>query len=584
LPARSAPPPRAGETAIGNHSRASPAASSLPPFQLAAGDRNTSMKSVTISGNDLTFAQLEAVVLERAAVSLAPAARGGMEASRAVIERLVESDTTAYGVNTGFGELAEVRISCDQIRELQLNLVRSHACGLGAPLSEPETRGVMLLRANALAKGLSGVRPVVVDVLCGMLNRGVHPVIPSQGSVGASGDLAPLAHLAQVMIGEGEAFYQGARMAGGEALRRAGIAPLALEAKEGLSLLNGTQGMLALLCLALRDAQILADTADVAAALSLDALRGSPAAFDARIAAARPFRGHAATSENLLRLSAGSEIRESHRSAERDPRVQDAYSLRCTPQVHGAVRDALDYARATAEIELNAATDNPLVFLRPAERPTAVKLVSRESFGIAFDVESAAPDLGLRPDGEVISGGNFHGQPLAMAADHLALALATLGGISERRIEHMTNPHVSLLPAFLTSQPGLNSGFMILQVAAAALASENKALAAPHSVHSIPTSGDKEDYVSMGMSASRRLAPMLANLRNIVAIELLCACQGIDLLAPLRTGLLAQRACDLVRGVSAKVERDRSLAPDISAVADLIARGKFSELLRPASV
>jgi histidine ammonia-lyase len=473
-----------------------------------------------------------------------------MEASRAVIERLAASGSTVYGVNTGFGDLATVRISRDHILQLQLNLVRSHACGVGAPLSEVETRAMMVLRANALAKGFSGVRPDIVETLCAMLKRGVHPVIPSQGSVGASGDLAPLAHLAQVVIGEGEAVYNGERMSGGDGMKRAGIAPLSLEAKEGLSLLNGTQGMLALASLALREAEILVDTADVATALSLDALRGSPAAFDARIAAARPFPGAAATAGNLARLNEGSEIRESHRSAERDSRVQDAYSLRCTPQVHGAVRDTLAQVRATLAIELNSATDNPLVFACPGG------------------------------DGEVISGGNFHGQPLAMAADQLAIALATLGGISERRIEHMTNPHTSLLPAFLTAQPGINSGFMIAQVTAAALASENKALAAPHSVDSISTSGNQEDYVSMGMGAARRLRPMLDNLRNILAIELLAACQGIDLLAPLRTGALAQKAHASVRRVAQKVDADRSFAKDIEAVGGLISAGEFQSVLR----
>ncbi|MBI3485185.1 MAG: histidine ammonia-lyase, partial [Acidobacteria bacterium] len=476
------------------------------------------MTTVNINGNNLSFEDLYAVALAGAEAALAPEARARMDDSRAVIERLVASETSVYGVNTGFGDLAEVRISRDQIRQLQLNLVRSHACGVGAPLSESETRAVMLLRANALAKGLSGVRPVVVETLCAMLKHGVHPVIPAQGSVGASGDLAPLAHLAQVVIGEGEAMYKGDRLPGGEAMKRAGIAPLALEAKEGLSLLNGTQGMLALASLALREAEILVDTADVATALSLDALRGSPAAFDPRIAAARPFPGAATTASNLVRLNKGSEIRESHRSAERDPRVQDAYSLRCAPQVHGAVRDALTHIRAILAVELNSATDNPLVFADGA--------------------------------GEVISGGNFHGQPLAMAADQFAVALATLGGISERRTEHMTNPHTSLLPAFLTMQPWLNSGFMIAQVTAAALTSENKAFAAPHSVDSIPTSGNQEDYVSMGMSAARRLRPMLDNLRHILSIELLAACQGIDFHAPLRTGMLAQKAHARVRSVA----------------------------------
>jgi histidine ammonia-lyase len=509
------------------------------------------MITLEINGNDLTLAQLEEIVSGRAHVALAGEARRRMEASRAVIERLVASNTTAYGVNTGFGKLANARISPGQIRELQVNLVRSHACGVGAPLDERETRAMMLLRANALAKGFSGVRPLLVEALCEMLNGAVHPVIPAQGSVGASGDLAPLAHLALVAIGEGEAFYQGQRLSGGEAMRRAAIAPLKLEAKEGLALLNGTQGMLALLSLALYDAEVLVDTADVAAALSLDALRGSPAAFDERIARVRAFPGHASTARNLVRLNRGSEIRESHRSMEKDPRVQDAYSLRCTPQVHGAVRDALAQIRTTLSIELNSATDNPLVF--------------------------AGPSAG---SGEVVSGGNFHGQPLAMAADQMAVALTTLAGISERRIEHMTNPQTSLLPAFLTKDPGLHSGFMLAQVTAAALASESKALAAPHSVDSIPTSANQEDYVSMGMSAARRLQPMLANVRHVVAIELLAACQGIDLLAPLHTGAEAQRAYELVRSVSPRVDADRALAPDIAAVAALAADVAFARLLR----
>src|SRR6202171_4971289 len=509
--------------------------------------------TVHLTGNDLSFQQLYEVSLDGAEMLLASEARARMLASRAVIDRMVAAETTAYGVNTGFGDLAEVRISSDQIRTLQVNLVRSHACGVGAPLSEAETRAIVLLRPNALAKGLSGVRPAVVEILCAMLKHRVHPVIPSQGSVGASGDLAPLAHLAQVAIGEGEAVLNGQRMPGGEALRKAGLEPLVLEAKEGISLLNGTQGMLALLSLALREGQILADTADVAAALALDAVRGSPAAFDALRGRGRPYPGHAVTSRNLLRMNRGSQIRESHRPTDRDPRVQDAYSLRCTPQVHGAVRDALNAVRAIAEIELNSATDNPLVFV--------------------------APD-GPAGAGEVVSGGNFHGQPLAMAADQLAVALATLGGISERRTEHMTNPHMSLLPAFLTRAPGLNSGFMIAQVTAAALASENKKLAAPHSVDSIPTSGGQEDYVSMGMSAARRLRPMLDNLRRILAIELLAACQGIDFHAPLHTGGEALKAHALVRNISAHVEADRSLAADIEAVAVRIAEEAFSDLLR----
>ncbi len=506
--------------------------------------------SVSLTGNDLTFQQLYDVALRGESVALAPAAIERMNASRAVVDRLVASGATAYGINTGFGKLASVRISAEQVRQLQVNLVRSHACGVGVPLSEAETRAMMLLRANALAKGLSGVRPRVVETLCQMLNAKVHPVIPSQGSVGASGDLAPLAHLAQIVIGEGRALWHGEVLPGGEAMKRAGIAPVALEAKEGLSLLNGTQGMLALLSLALREADVLVDAADVAASLSLDALRGSPGAFDARIMHARAYAGAATTARNIAHLNEGSQIRESHRASEKDPRVQDAYSLRCTPQVHGAVRDSLAQAREMAAVELNSATDNPLVFVRDAN------------------------------NGDIISGGNFHGQPLAMAADQVAIAIATLGGIVERRIEQMTNPLTSMLPAFLTPEPGLNSGFMIAQVTAAALTSENKALSTPHSVDSISTSGNQEDYVSMGMSGARRLGRMLQNLRHTIAIELLSACQGIDLLAPLQTGALAMKAYAAVRAKSPKLIDDRPLAQDIEAVAALVAEGAFSAILR----
>jgi histidine ammonia-lyase len=505
--------------------------------------------SVLLTGNDLTFAQLYGVTLRADLVELAPAALDRMNASRAVVERVLASGGTAYGINTGFGKLASVRISAEQVRQLQVNLVRSHASGVGTPLSEAETRAMMLLRANAIAKGLSGVRPRVVETLIQMLNARVHPVIPSQGSVGASGDLAPLAHLAHVVIGEGQAEYRGEILPGDEAMKRAGITPLALEAKEGLSLLNGTQGMLSLLSLALREADILVDTADVAASLSLDALRGSPGAFDARIMHARAYPGAATTARNLAHLNEGSQIRDSHRASEKDPRVQDAYSLRCTPQVHGAVRDALAQGREIAAVELNSATDNPLVFVRDAA------------------------------NGDIISGGNFHGQPLAMAADQVAIAIATLGGIVERRIEQMTNPLTSMLPAFLTPDPGINSGFMIAQVTAAALTSENKALATPHSVDSISTSGNQEDYVSMGMSGARRLERMLKNLRHTIAIELLCACQGIDLLAPLQTGALAQKAYAAVRTKSRMLSTDRPLAPDIEAVSALVADGAIAATL-----
>jgi histidine ammonia-lyase len=511
------------------------------------------LSRIHIDGERLTLEDLYRIVFHGAEAEIPLAARERMNASRAVIERLVEADSAVYGVSTGFGKMASTRISRDEIRQLQLNLVRSHACGVGAPLNEYATRAMLALRANAIAKGFSGVRPVVAETLIAMLNRGLHPVIPSQGSVGASGDLAPLAHLAQVAIGEGRAIFQGRSMTGAQAMSTAGIAHLVLEAKEGLALLNGTQAMLALAALALREAEIAVDTADVAAALSLDALRGSPAAFDARIAGVRQHSGHATTARNIERLNRGSEIRESHRSPDKDPRVQDPYSLRCAPQVHGAVRDALAQIRSVLTIELNSATDNPLVF-----------------------VTQGAVD----GSGEVISGGNFHGQPLAMAADQMAVALATLGGISERRIEQMTNPQTSQLPAFLVRHAGLNSGFMILQVTAAALASELKPLAAPHSVDSIPTSANQEDYVSMGMGGARRLEPMLANLRNILAIELLAASQGIDLLSPLRTGPETRKAFDIVRALSPAVDADRSLAPDIEAVAREVDKGSFAAILR----
>jgi len=433
---------------------------------------------------------------------------------------------------------------------LQLNIVRSHACGVGAPLSAPETRGLLLLRANGMASGLSGVRPVIADLLCEFLNHGIHPVVPSRGSVGASGDLAPLAHMVLALVGEGEVFLQeesngpSRRMSAPSAMKRTGLKPVQLEAKEGISLVNGTQAMCALGLIALREAKALVDTADVAGALSLDALRGSPVAFDERLQRARPHPGQSITARNLLRLNRGSTIRESHRDC---PRVQDAYSLRCMPQVHGAVRDALEYARKVFEVEMNSATDNPLVFVR---------------------------------EGEVISGGNFHGQPLATALDLMAIALAQLGSISERRVDRIVNPLTSDLPPFLARSPGLESGFMMAQVTAAALASENKILAHPASVDSIPTSGNKEDFVSMGMTAALKLRPIIENVRSILSIELLAACAGIDFLAPLRTGDLAEKARRLVRGAVHSAYGDRPLHKEIVRVAELVAAGAFMKVLR----
>ena len=501
-------------------------------------------RTLQLTGSTLTRQDFERVVLQGRRVRLHPRARSAMKRSRALVERLIAEKKTVYGVTTGFGALSTERIEPAQAKQLQLNLIRSHACGVGEPLSEPETRGLLLLRANALACGLSGVRPTVVELLCDFLNHGVHPVVPSKGSVGASGDLAPLAHVALALVGEGEVIFRGRQVVASKALRAIGRKPLVLEAKEGLALVNGTQAMLSLGLLALRQAEILVDTADVAGALSLDALRGSPAAFDERLQRARPHPGQLVTARNLLRLNRGSTIRESHRNC---ARVQDAYSLRCMPQVHGAARDALAYAGRVLEIEMNSTTDNPLVFAG---------------------------------DGEVISGGNFHGQPLATALDLMAIALTQLGGISERRIDRLVNPLTSELPAFLTGAHGLESGFMLAQVTAAALASENKVFAHPASVDSIPTSGNKEDYVSMGMTAALKLRPILVNVQTILAIELLAACQALDFLVPLRTGRLAEQARALVRRASPFVKADRRLDRDIARVSSLVEAAKLASILK----
>jgi histidine ammonia-lyase len=463
----------------------------------------------------------------------------------------------AYAITTGVGHLADVRISADQARELQVNLVRSHAVGVGEPLSEAESRAMMLLRANSLAKGFSGVRAVVIDTLCNMLNRGVHPVIPSQGSVGASGDLAPLAHLALVLTGEGEAWFQGRRMNGGEAMKAAEIAPIRLEAKEAISLINGTQAMLGVGALALLEARTLAATADVLGAISLDTLQGTDVAFDERIHQARPHVGQTLVARHLRTMLEGSALRERHRDCKR---VQDAYSLRCIPQVHGAVLDVLDYARQVFETEMNSAVDNPLVFVK---KP------------------AAGSPKGAAAEGEVISGGNFHGQPIAFALDFLAISVSALAGISERRIERMVNPALSEgLPAFLSAHAGLNSGFMMPQVTAAALVSENKVLGHPASVDSITTSGNKEDYVSMGMTAALKLRRVIQNVRYVLAIEALAAAQAVDLLAPLKPGKRAQQALREIRAVSPMVTQDRSLAPDIAKVSEVIRQGKLAAVLR----
>ncbi len=532
------------------------------------------MQALHITGNDLMLDELRAVVFARQPVLLESEARERVERARAVVESHLDDERPSYAITTGVGKLSDVRIAHEQIGELQVNLVRSHAVGVGEPLSEHETRAMMLLRANSLAKGYSGVRPEVIDTLCEMLNRGVHPVIPSQGSVGASGDLAPLAHLALVLIGEGEALYnpqqragrarrkgesgEGGRMAGADALKRAQIAPLVLEAKEAVSIINGTQAMLAVGTLALLAAETLADSADVIASLSLDALRGTDVAFDARIHGVRPHAGQQLVADNLRRLLQGSGIRESHRDCKR---VQDAYSLRCIPQVHGAVRDTLEFCRRTFEIEMNSAVDNPLVFVAP-------KRVGGPRG--SFEAES----------GDILSGGNFHGEPVAFALDYLAIVLSALAGISERRIERLVNPALNEgLPAFLAADAGLNSGLMMAQVTAAALVSENKVLAHPASVDSITTSGNKEDYVSMGMTAALKLKRVLANTTNVLAIEALAAAQGVDFLKPLVPSPRGQRAHAAIRAASPALDRDRALAPDFARLSQAIASGAIAEAL-----
>ncbi len=494
------------------------------------------MADVVIDGESLTLEALEAVARGATAVRLADQARGRMTASRAALEARMGAGRPIYGVNTGFGSLSDVTIEASQVDALQLNLLRSHAFGVGHATGAEGTRATILLRANVLAKGYSGVRPLIVDALLGLLNRRVHPVIPETGSVGASGDLAPLAHLALVLVGEGEATYNGACMAGGQALAAASLTPITLQAKEGLALVNGTCFSAGLGALALLRAERLAKLADVAGAMSLDALRGTPAAFDPRVHRVRPHPGHGASAANLLRLLEGSEIRESHRDC---PKVQDQYSLRCMPQVHGASRDAFAFARRALEVEVNAATDNPLVF----------------------------------DEGEVVSAGNFHGQPIALALDVLGIGLAELGAIAERRIDYLVNPKLSDLPPFLTRHSGLHSGYMMAQVTAAALASENRRLAAPASVDSIPTSGGKEDHVSLSAEAARKALVLCDHVRDILALELLCACQGLDFLQPLKSGRGVEAARRLIRQHVPALEADRVPTADLEAIRRLLDDG-----------
>ncbi|MEP6570102.1 MAG: histidine ammonia-lyase [Acidobacteriota bacterium] len=500
---------------------------------------------IELRGQRLTLEQIAAVATGQERVALASEARARCEASRTVVEKIVAENRAVYGVNTGFGKLSDVHIDPDKLSELQLNLVRSHSCGLGNPLSEVESRAMLLLRANVLACGLSGARSVVVDTLVAMLEQGVTPVIPEKGSVGASGDLAPLAHLALAAIGEGEAFYKGERLAGGEALKRAGIAPLQLQVKEGLALLNGTQAMGAVGALALRRAERVAHLADVAGAMSLEALKGTPVAFDERIHTARPHAGQIAVATHLRSLLAGSEIRQSH--LENDPRVQDAYSLRCMPQVHGAVRDALKHARGVVETETGSATDNPLVFAET---------------------------------GDVLSGGNFHGAPLGMVFDYAAIAVTDLMSITERRIDRMVNPDANEnLPAFLTRQPGTSSGFMMLQVTAVALLSEAKILSHPASIDNVPTDGGKEDHVSMGMTGATKLRAIVDIAEAVAAIELITGAEALEYRKPLAPGRGVSAAYDIVRSHVSLLTADRSMSGDIETMVGAIREGEFDLLL-----
>lgn len=501
---------------------------------------------ILLDGSSLSLEQIVDIADLGASVSLSPAAARRVEAARAVVDRLAAGDAAVYGVNTGFGSLADVRIAKDALSELQVNLLRSHASGVGDPLPARAVRAAIALRANVLAKGYSGTRVETVEALIALLNARVHPRVPSRGSVGASGDLAPLAHLALVLIGEGEVLTpDGRAVSGADALRSAGLRAIALQPKEGLALINGTQPSTAVLALAAADALRLSRTADIVAAMSVDALRGSFHPFEARIHAPRGHSGQGDSAANLFALLQGSAINKSHENC---GTVQDAYSLRCAAQVHGAARDALAFVRRTVEIEANAATDNPMVFA---------------------------------DDGEIVSGGNFHGAPVAVAADLLAIAVVQLASISERRADRLMNASLSGLPPFLTRDGGLHSGYMMAQVAAAALVSEMKTLAHPASVDTIPTSANREDHVSMSMGAALKAAEAVERARQVLAIELLCAAQGIDLLAPLGTSPPLARAHQVVRSRVAPLDRDRPPAPDIAAIAELIADGTFENACGP---
>lgn len=494
---------------------------------------------IELTGRSLTLDEIERISAKGESVTLGSEAQERVRASRQVVEDILERDEVVYGINTGFGNFRNVVIPKADLERLQLNLIRSHSAGVGEPLSEQDVRAILALRINALASGFSGIDPETLDGVVAMLNAGVHPVVPKKGSVGASGDLAPLAHVALVLIGEGEAFYRGERLSGSAALERAGLSPCRLHPKDGLALINGTQVISALLAGAVSLAGRLVRSADIIGALTLDTLLGTDVAFDPRIHEARPHAGQIDSARNLRRLLEGSELRKSHEACDR---VQDSYSLRCMPQVHGAVRDALSYVRGILETEINSATDNPMIFV---------------------------------DGGDVVSGGNFHGQPVALAADFLTIALAELGAISERRIERLVNPDLSDLPGFLVQEGGLNSGFMIVHVTAAALASENKTYSHPASVDSIPTSANQEDHVSMGVTAARKTREVANNLSHILAIEFLTAGQALEFRRPLQTSAALEAAHARLRRDVPPYEDDRVQYPDIEAANAIVGSGEL---------
>ena len=505
------------------------------------------MATLRIDGNSLTIADVVSVARRDTPVALDRAAEQLVRAAAKLVAEVAEGDTPVYGINTGFGDLSQKRIARGDLVKLQYNLLRSHAAGVGDPLPQDVTRAILLLRANTLASGRSGVRPETIDLLLDLLNRGVHPVIPMHGSVGASGDLAPLAHAALVLIGEGEAVFEGKQVSGAEALKRADLKPIELAPKEALALINGTQVMTAIGCLALHDAEVLCTSADIVGALSAEALRSTDAAWDEALHLERPHPGQVTVAANLRRLVHGSPLVASHRVG--DPRVQDPYSIRCMPQVHGASRDALAQTRRILEIEINSVTDNPLVFVEQRR---------------------------------IVSGGNFHGQPVAIGLDLATIAVAEIADISESRIDRLTNGHTSGLPAFLSPDPGTNSGFMVAQYTAAALVAENRLRAMPASVGSISTSADMEDHVSMGVHAAHKLAAVVRNTRDVLAIEALCAAQGIDLLGA-TSSVPLEAARRVIREHVPMLQDDRALAPDIAVLRDVIARDLLATAVRHAA-